>query len=163
MDITALGLDWTAKANLAGLQLLGSECGEEREPGRDSLGWATPVELHRPLPSYDELGGVLGGRPHELYDKMFILLGLERITEAGTRLSAALRQLQAPQLAVKVLTQRAQTAERLRHALGAVAGHAGNAADVGSKYADLLSQALAMHRDHGDQPSPVCGVGTLDT
>ena len=56
-----------------------------------------------------------------------------------------------------------QTGERLRQAVGAVAGHAGTVADVAARHADLLSQALAMHRDHGDRPCPVCGVGTLDT
>ena len=199
--------------------------GKKREPGRDSLGWAAPIELYRPLLSYDELGGVLGGRPHELYDKMFVLLGLERITEARTRLSAALKHLQAPQLAVKGLTAEvkaaargvrrirgprrpsacsrnappdvaavqglvtgvhnrgigfagrpaepdavdiagfgavAQNAEQLRQAVGAVAGHAGTVADLAAQHADLLSQALAMHRDHGDRPCPVCGVGRLD-
>ncbi len=104
VGLTTIGIDWAPDVDLAGCTTWVQRTGKKREPGFDSLGWAAPIELYRPLLSYDELGGVLDGRPSELYDKLFVLLGLEQITDAQQRLIAALKQLQAPQIVVKGLT-----------------------------------------------------------
>ena len=224
VGLTTLGLDWIPGSDLASCNSWVQRAGQKRELGHDSLGWSVPIELYRPLLSYDELSGVLSGKPHELYDKMFVLLGLERITEGRNRLAAVLKQLQLPQAAVKTLTaevkgllqgsddpraghalallakrpphiagiqalvtgsavaesgslaalralvqlttpdsQRvADTSELLGQAVSTVAAQAGTTAEIAAKHADLLSEALTLHRQHGDQPCPVCGVGRLD-
>ncbi len=52
--------------------------------------------MYRPLLSYDELGGILEGRPSDFYDQLHKLLGLEQLTEAMTRLDAEVKQLKQP-------------------------------------------------------------------
>jgi hypothetical protein len=54
------------------------------------------LEMYRPLLSYDELGGILEGRPSDFYDQLHKLLGLEQLTEAMTRLDAEVKQLKQP-------------------------------------------------------------------
>jgi ABC-type hemin transport system ATPase subunit len=222
--LTTIGLDWAAGADLQDVKSWVQRTGQKREPGFESLGWAEPIEMFRPLLSYDELGGVLDGKPSELYDKLFVLLGLERITDARNRLNGELSQLSAPLKAARSMTAelkvvllgskdpratvartlitkrtpdvplvqalvtgshatesgpvtalrslatiaapevgRAQeVAAQLRDAIGTMAAHAGATADVAARHATLLTEALALHDEHGEQPCPVCGVGQLD-
>lgn len=65
-------------------------------------------------------------------------------------------------LTVPTRAQVVEATGRLRAAVAAMADHAGTATERSAQHADLLTQALALHRDHGDQPCPVCGVGALD-
>ena len=51
-----------------------------------SLGWAGALETYRPFLSYSELGAMLAGKRHVLYDALFSILGLSRLVEAQDRL-----------------------------------------------------------------------------
>lgn len=86
---TDVGVEWPAGTTIDAPTSWVQRKGKKREPGRASLGWTAGLELYRPLLSYDELGGVLEGRPSDLFDKLHILLGLEPITGAQQRLTAA--------------------------------------------------------------------------
>lgn len=100
--VTIIGLDWAANADLGDRTTWVQRAGQRREAGLDSLGWALPMELYRPMLSYDELGGRLEAEPSKLHDQLANILGLERITDAQRRVSQALRQLQQPQIDAKV-------------------------------------------------------------
>ncbi len=100
--ITTIGLDWAPTADLQDCSKWVQRQGKKREIGLASLGWSGPIELHRPLLSYDELGGVLD-KPSQLFDKLFSLLGLERIADGVGRLTKAHKQLLAPDLHAKSL------------------------------------------------------------
>lgn len=91
-----IGVDWATDAELEPPPRWAQRQGGKREPGSDPLGWAAPLELYRPLLSYEELGGVLDGQPKDLYDKLNVLLGLDRITGGQQRAAAADRAGQEP-------------------------------------------------------------------
>ena len=57
--------------------------------------------MYRPLLSYDELGGILEGRPSDFYDELYKLLGLEQLTEAMNRLDAEVKALKLPSTTLK--------------------------------------------------------------
>ncbi len=222
--ITTIGVDWSSDAGLQDGTFWVQRHGEKRQPGRETLGWEGPLDLYRPILSYDEVGGVLEGTPSGLYDKLHSLLGLEPITEGQKRLAAAMKRLQLPIVeaktvltelksllgrsddpraveAVKLLAKRAPNREavqalatggagqsagqldklrelariswpapadvaiatdELKSAVAGLAGLAGTAAQLLATRSRLLTQALDMHRSHGDIDCPVCGVGRLD-
>jgi hypothetical protein len=60
-----------------------------------------PLELYRPLLSYDEVGGVLEGTPSGLFDKLHSLLGLQPINDGQARLALLLKRLQIPAATAK--------------------------------------------------------------
>ena len=99
--VTIIGLDWAADADLHDRTTWVQRAGQRREAGLDSLGWAIPMELYRPMLSYDELGGRFEAEPSKLHDQLANILGLERITDAQRRVSQALKQLQQPQIDAK--------------------------------------------------------------
>ena len=74
--------------------------GKKRED-TSVLGWAGALEMYRPLLSYDELGGILEGRPSDFYDQLHKLLGLEQLTEAMARLDAEVKQLKQPSVELR--------------------------------------------------------------
>jgi hypothetical protein len=84
--------------------------GKRREVGLDSLGWTLPLELYRPMLSYDELGGRLEAEPTKLHDQLANILGLEQITDAQRRLSQQLKQLQQPQIDARAALSELQKA-----------------------------------------------------
>jgi recombinational DNA repair ATPase RecF len=57
------------------------------------LGWEQPLELYRPFLSYAELGGLLSGKPSEMYDSLQRILGLGRLVEIEDLLKAARRDM----------------------------------------------------------------------
>lgn len=81
---------WRAGAALADRQTSFQLDGRRRGDVAD-LGWAAPLELYRPFLSYAELGGLLGGRPSEMYDSLQRILGLGRLVEVEARLKTARR------------------------------------------------------------------------
>ncbi len=68
---------------------------KKREPV-SALGWDQALLTHRPLMSYDELGGLLEDGPSNLYDALNRLLGLDQIADADSRLKGAEKQLGIP-------------------------------------------------------------------
>jgi hypothetical protein len=79
------------------------QAGQPRDYSADPLGWVRPLELYRPLLSYDELGGILEARPSELYEKLSTILGLARIADAQERLDGAVKELTAPRREARAL------------------------------------------------------------
>lgn len=66
--------------------------GQKQEPV-GALGWDAALTMYRPLLSYDELSGILEGRPSEFYDQLYRLLGLEQLTDAINVLDAEVKRL----------------------------------------------------------------------
>jgi recombinational DNA repair ATPase RecF len=65
--------------------------GDKRQPGLDGLGWTSDLTTYRPFLSHAELEAFFG-TPHELYDLLASVLGLEDLTAAATRLNTARKQ-----------------------------------------------------------------------
>jgi recombinational DNA repair ATPase RecF len=63
--------------------------------GTDALGWSRPLELYRPLLSYEELGRLFDGGPSGLYDALAKVLGLEVLTDTEKCLAARLKETKA--------------------------------------------------------------------
>lgn len=100
--VTTIGVDWPSGAdvNVGDFKAWVQRDGQKRED-TSVLGWSGALEMYRPLLSYDELSGILEGRPSDFYDQLHKLLGLEQLTEAMTRLDAEVKQLKAPSAEVK--------------------------------------------------------------
>lgn len=93
---TTLGVDWPAgDVRVDDFKAWVQRDSQKREE-TGVLGWAGALEMYRPLLSYDELGGILEGRPSDFYDQLHKLLGLEQLTEAMTRLETEVKELKQP-------------------------------------------------------------------
>lgn len=90
-----VGANWASGADLAECRRWSQIKGHKREPV-GALGWDEALVTHRPLMSYDELGGLLEDGPSSLYDALNRLLGLDEIADADSRLKAAEKQLGIP-------------------------------------------------------------------
>ena len=93
---TTVGLDWQPEVGPKEYKAWTQLDGEPRRDGVAELGWAEPLELYPPMLSYDELGGILEGKPSELFDALESFLGLERLTDAARRLRDRTRALEEP-------------------------------------------------------------------
>lgn len=103
---TVVGVDWGSDAALEQHTTWTQVGKTKRSSGTEALGWKSAVELHRPLLSYDEIGGLIEDSPSTLYDALAKLLGLDEITEAEKRLFTALKAAKGPrQLAKDELAQ----------------------------------------------------------
>ncbi|WP_396925854.1 AAA family ATPase [Mycolicibacterium sp.] len=91
----AVGADWAADADLSECRRWSQIHGQKREP-ISALGWDQALVTHRPLMSYDELGGLLEDGPSNLYDALNRLLGLDQIADADSRLKEAEKRLGVP-------------------------------------------------------------------
>jgi recombinational DNA repair ATPase RecF len=85
-----VGVDWDTDAELAD-RALWTQSDGERVEGIDGLGWTHPLELYRPVLSYEELGRLFEGGPSVLYDALAKLLGLEALTVVEKKLAADLK------------------------------------------------------------------------
>lgn len=98
---TVIGVDWpTGDVDVDDLKTWVQRDGKKREDAA-VLGWRGALEMYRPLLSYDELGGILEGRPSDFYDQLHKLLGLEQLTDAMTRLEGEVKWLKQPTAAQK--------------------------------------------------------------
>ena len=86
-----VGVDWADEAQLDDRDLWTQSGGKERTKGIDELGWANPLELYRPVLSYEELGRLFDGGPSVLYDALAKLLGLDVLTAVEKKLTADLK------------------------------------------------------------------------
>lgn len=86
-----VGVDWTDEAELDDRDLWTQSGGNERSKGIDGLGWSNPLELYRPVLSYEELGRLFDGGPSVLYDALAKLLGLDVLTAVEKKLTADLK------------------------------------------------------------------------
>jgi hypothetical protein len=85
-----VGVDWAPGADLTD-RALWTQANGERADGIDSLGWSHPLELYRPVLSYEELGRLFDGGPSVLYDALAKLLGLEVLAAVEKKLAADLK------------------------------------------------------------------------
>lgn len=99
---TTIGVDWPAGEDVENddFKAWVQRDGKKRED-TSVLGWAGALEMYRPLLSYDELGGILEGRPSDFYDQLHKLLGLEQLTEAMARLDTEVKQLKQPSIELR--------------------------------------------------------------
>ena len=217
--LTTATATWPEGADYGGVRRTAQHHGERRTD-LAGVGWEIPLDLYRPLLSYNELG-VIGAGPTALFDTLTAALGLESLSGARKplsqarlartrldkevtrerldRLLPALKAMDDPraEAAVAVLNKRKRDLDELARLgsepgpeqgslrrlaklkppdqeevlrIGAeleeshslVSGLRGGEAEQAEGLARLLEQALEHHRRHGDEPCPVCGVGTLD-
>lgn len=86
-----VGVDWPADAELTDRRSWTRIGAGDRVDGTASLGWSRPLELCRPVLSYDELGRLFDGGPSALYDALAKLLGLELLSDAEKWLATELK------------------------------------------------------------------------
>ncbi|GAB5901040.1 ATP-binding protein [Mycolicibacterium mageritense] len=96
--MATVGVDWAPDAELSDARRWSQIRGQKREP-INALGWDQALDTHRPLMSYDELGGRLEDTPSALYDSLNRLLGLDLVADADRRLKDAEKQLAGPRKA----------------------------------------------------------------
>lgn len=88
-----VGVDWAVGVELAERTTWTQVGSGKRDPGTGDLGWARPLELWRPILSYEELGRLFDGGPSALYDALAKLLGLEVLAEAEKWLTTQLKTM----------------------------------------------------------------------
>ncbi|MEV0611085.1 AAA family ATPase [Polymorphospora rubra] len=125
---------WADNASLAERTTFLQATGQPRR-AIGELGWDQHLELYRPILSYSELGGLLGGRPSEMHDSLQRILGLGRLVDIEKMLKTARRDTDQ---------QRKQAAEQLPTLKTALAGHP-------DPRARLAEQALAGRTADLDQ------------
>ena len=98
---TVVGVDWpSGDVPVTDLKRWVQRAGKKQEdPG--VLGWSNALAMHRPMLSYDELGGILEGTQSEFYDQLYKLLGLEQLTVAIARLDGEVKALKEPAVVAK--------------------------------------------------------------
>ena len=94
----AVGAEWASGADLDDCGRWSQIRGQKRQPV-GALGWGQALITHRPMMSYDELGGLLEDGPSSLYDALNRLLGLDEIADADSRLKEAATRLGGPRKA----------------------------------------------------------------
>ncbi len=110
VGVTTVGVDWAPDDDLDNGTFWVQRAGERRDSSVDPLGWATPMELYRPLLSYDELGGILEAPPSQLYDRLSTVLGLGPLADAQERLDTIVKDAGAPRREAKKLADQAEAA-----------------------------------------------------
>ena len=217
--LTTVDGAWPEDADIGGVNLSAYHHGERHTDLR-GIGWENPLDLYRPLLSYNELG-VIGAGPSALFDTLTAVLGLEPLAAARKplaqarlertrlakevtrerldRLLPALQTIEDPraEAALALLRKRKRDldelaklgsqpgpeqgslraladleppdqevvlriAAELEEAQSVISELRGGEAEQAEELARLLEQALQHHRRHGDEPCPVCGVGSLD-
>ncbi|MGB3356828.1 MAG: ATP-binding protein [Mycobacterium sp.] len=118
-----VGVTWEKDAELDARTSYTRMSDGERLPGTTSLGWTRPLELTRPVLSYEELGRLFDGGPSALYDALAKLLGLEVLADAERWLSAQLKSS-------KILRDRAD--DERKRLLGVLAESADERAQQGT-------------------------------
>lgn len=87
-----VGVEWASGCKREQGQSWSQIKGQRREPV-SALGWDHALSTHRPLMSYDELGGLFEEGQSALYDALNVLLNLDAVSAADARLKAAEKRL----------------------------------------------------------------------
>lgn len=90
-----VGMRWSPGDGLTERTTWTQSAGGKQTESTESLGWARPLQLYRPVLSYDELGRLLDGGPSALYDALAKVLGLEVLTDAEKWLATRLKDIKA--------------------------------------------------------------------
>lgn len=88
--VATVGVAWEADDGLESARRWSQVKGLKRE-SVGALGWDTPLAVHRPILSYDELGGLFEESPSALYDALHRLLGMDDLADAENRLKNAVK------------------------------------------------------------------------
>lgn len=112
--VATVGVDWSPGCKLNEAKRWSQIKGQKQEAVA-ALGWDHALKTHRPLMSYDELGGLFEEGQAALYDALDTLLGLEDVAAAAGRLKDAEKRLGA----ARKTANDART--RLRNSLSEVA------------------------------------------
>jgi uncharacterized Zn finger protein (UPF0148 family) len=86
-----VGMQWEPGDPLTARTSWTQTAAERRVQGIDGFGWSRPLEVYRPVLSYDELGRLFDGGPSALYDALAKLLGLEVLTDTEKLLVSTLK------------------------------------------------------------------------
>jgi hypothetical protein len=157
-----VGINWASGAALTERASWTQPGSQPRVDGTDHLGWAHPLELWRPVLSYEELGRVFDGGPSALYDALAKLLGLEVLADAEKWLAAQLKSTK---------TARDRADDERKRLLTVLADTADERAQIATallrKKAAALDEVLALATgsdDSGLQVAPALRALTqLDT
>ncbi|OBG45789.1 hypothetical protein A5670_07630 [Mycolicibacterium fortuitum] len=87
-----VGVEWASDCKREQGERWSQIKGQKREPV-SALGWDHTLSTHRPLMSYDELGGLFEEGQSALYDALNVLLNLDAVSAADARLKAAEKRL----------------------------------------------------------------------
>jgi ABC-type lipoprotein export system ATPase subunit len=90
--VATVGVDWPPGCKLNASERWSQIKGQKQETVA-ALGWDQALKTHRPLMSYDELGGVFEEGQAALYDALDTLLGLDDAAAAEGRLKDAEKRL----------------------------------------------------------------------
>ncbi|SHP27955.1 RecF/RecN/SMC N-terminal domain-containing protein [Mycobacteroides abscessus subsp. abscessus] len=90
--VATVGVDWSPGCKLNEAKRWSQIKGQKQESVA-ALGWEPALKTHRPLMSYDELGGLFEEGQAALYDALDTLLGLEDVAAAEGRLKDAEKRL----------------------------------------------------------------------
>lgn len=90
--VATVGVDWSPGCKLDAAERWSQIKGQKRGTVA-ALGWDQALKTHRPLMSYDELGGVFEEGQAALYDALDTLLGLDDVAAAEGRLKDAEKRL----------------------------------------------------------------------
>ncbi|WP_139808072.1 AAA family ATPase, partial [Mycobacterium avium] len=90
--VATVGVDWPPDCKLNAAERWSQIKGQKQETVA-ALGWDQALKTHRPLMSYDELGGVFEEGQAALYDALDTLLGLDDAAAAEGRLKEAEKHL----------------------------------------------------------------------
>lgn len=86
-----IGMEWAPGDSLADRKSWTQVSGQKQIEGTESLSWARPLELYRPMLSYGELGRLFDSGPSGLYDALAKLLGLDVLNDADKNLATRLK------------------------------------------------------------------------
>ena len=86
-----IGMEWAPGESLSARTSWTQTGTERRVEGTGDLGWSRPLEVYRPVLSYDELGRLFDGGPSALYDALAKLLGLEVLADTEKLLTSSLK------------------------------------------------------------------------
>jgi AAA domain len=87
-----VGMEWAPEDPLTARASWTQTGTGKRVDGTDGLGWSRPLEVYRPVLSYDELGRLFDGGPSALYDALAKLLGLEILSDTEKLLVSTLKE-----------------------------------------------------------------------
>ena len=90
-----IGMTWAPGDSLVARKSWTQTAGQKKVEGTDSLSWARPLELYRPMLSYGELGRLFDSGPSGLYDALAKLLGLDVLNDAEKYLATRLKETKA--------------------------------------------------------------------
>jgi recombinational DNA repair ATPase RecF len=90
-----VGVEWAPGDPLTARSSWTQPASGKRVEGTDELSWTRPLEVYRPVLSYDELGRLFDGGPSALYDALAKLLGLEVLTDTEKLLTSKLKEIKS--------------------------------------------------------------------